>query len=142
MTTRQSSDSMARHYPVSIKGVAIVENKVVLLKNERDEWELPGGKLEAEEVPERCCEREILEETGLQSRVSTLLDCWVYRIFSVDVVIITYGCQVTSSSAALQLSNEHKELRLFARDGLQAIPIPQGYLRAIYRWFDTPKLER
>src|SRR6185369_13602359 len=30
-------------WPVSIKGVCLVGGKVVLLKNERDEWELPGG---------------------------------------------------------------------------------------------------
>jgi hypothetical protein len=33
-------------FPVSIKGVVIHANKVLLLKNTRDEWELPGGQLE------------------------------------------------------------------------------------------------
>jgi hypothetical protein len=31
-------------FPVSVKAV-IVQNGKVLLRNERDEWELPGGKL-------------------------------------------------------------------------------------------------
>lgn len=38
--------------PVSIKGVVLHEGAVLLLKNERDEWELPGGKLERGETPE------------------------------------------------------------------------------------------
>jgi ADP-ribose pyrophosphatase YjhB (NUDIX family) len=33
--------------PVSVKGVVLDEEKVILLENERGEWELPGGRLEA-----------------------------------------------------------------------------------------------
>ena len=33
------------HFPVSIKGVLVEAGRVVLLENERDEWELPGGRL-------------------------------------------------------------------------------------------------
>ena len=38
--------------------------KVLLLRNERDEWELPGGKLEVGEDPADCVVREITEESG------------------------------------------------------------------------------
>ena len=41
-------------FPVCVKGVVSVGGKVPLLKNEREEWELPGGKLETEESPEVC----------------------------------------------------------------------------------------
>jgi hypothetical protein len=33
-------------FPVSVKGVAVQYGRVLLLENERAEWELPGGKLE------------------------------------------------------------------------------------------------
>ena len=32
-------------FAVSIKGVVFIDDRVVLLKNEREEWELPGGRL-------------------------------------------------------------------------------------------------
>ena len=32
-------------FPVSVKGVVVRANRVLLLRNERDEWELPGGRL-------------------------------------------------------------------------------------------------
>ena len=32
-------------FPVSVKGVAVQNGRVLLLENERGEWELPGGKL-------------------------------------------------------------------------------------------------
>lgn len=34
-------------WPVSVKGVALdAHERVLLLRNERNEWELPGGRLE------------------------------------------------------------------------------------------------
>lgn len=33
-------------FPVSIKGVVVSDDRVLLLKNDRDEWELPGGRIE------------------------------------------------------------------------------------------------
>jgi 8-oxo-dGTP pyrophosphatase MutT (NUDIX family) len=41
-------------FPVSVKGAAVQGGKVLLLRNERDEWELPGGKLEVGEEPADC----------------------------------------------------------------------------------------
>ena len=37
-------------FPVSIKGVLYDGGKIVLLENERNEWELPGGRLEPGET--------------------------------------------------------------------------------------------
>ncbi|MEV7959069.1 NUDIX domain-containing protein [Streptomyces sp. NPDC088141] len=61
-------------WPVSVKGVAMDHrSRVVLLYNERNEWELAGGRLEigppagsnpADRSPEETLERELREETG------------------------------------------------------------------------------
>jgi hypothetical protein len=56
----------ARAFPVSVKGVTVQAGKVLLLENERDEWELPGGKLELGEDPADCVVREIGEVPGLE----------------------------------------------------------------------------
>src|SRR5579859_3599473 len=68
--------SAAHAFPVSVKGVAVQDGKVLLLENERNEWELPGGKLELGEDPPGCVVREIIEETGWQVSAGPLLDCW------------------------------------------------------------------
>lgn len=43
---------MAR-YGVSVKAVVVRNGRVALAFNERNEWELPGGRLEADESPKR-----------------------------------------------------------------------------------------
>ena len=85
-------------FPVSVKGVAVQGGKVLLLLNERDEWELPGGKLEVGEDSSDCVVREIGEESGWQVTAGPLLDCWQYEVRAgVYVVIVTYGCHVLST---------------------------------------------
>jgi 8-oxo-dGTP pyrophosphatase MutT (NUDIX family) len=83
---------------VSVKGVAVQAGRVLLLENERAEWELPGGKLELGEDPPECVVREISEETGWRVTAGPLLDCWQYHIREGrDVVVVTYGCHVLST---------------------------------------------
>src|SRR4029453_15101681 len=63
---RASGDGATVRFPVSVKGVVLRDDRVVLMSNPRGEWELPGGKLEPDETPERCVAREIAEELGLE----------------------------------------------------------------------------
>lgn len=55
--------------PISIKGIVFENGKVWLRKNERDEWELPGGKLEDGEQPKETIIRELKEELGFEVKV-------------------------------------------------------------------------
>ena len=123
-------------FPVSVKGVAVQGGKVLLLRNERDEWELPGGKLEVGEDPAGCVVREISEESGWQVTAGPLLDCWQYEVRAgVYVVIVTYGCHVLSTDRPV-VSGEHAEADLFAPDAVLRLVMPDGYKRSIAAWFD------
>jgi 8-oxo-dGTP pyrophosphatase MutT (NUDIX family) len=125
---------LAYRFPVSVKGVVMRNAQVVLLHNERDEWELPGGKLESDESPEQCVIREIHEELGLEVVALVLLDTWVYAITSqVRVLIVTYGC-VEMTLRDVVLSHEHKQLAWFPVPGLAALRMPEGYKRSVHDW--------
>jgi 8-oxo-dGTP pyrophosphatase MutT (NUDIX family) len=127
-------DNDARRFPVSVKGVVIRGGKVILLRNERDEWELPGGKLELSESPVQCLAREIAEELGLVSEPESILDSWVYTIVpGVYVLVITYGCLESSLNEAV-LSDEHKELRWFPLAEIDTLKVPEGYKASIRSW--------
>src|SRR6185437_2439796 len=109
-----AADGAGQLYPVSVKGVIIDSGRVALLKNERDEWELPGGKLELGEDPRSCVEREISEELGWAVRADPLLDCWQYEVKpGVTVLIVTYGCH-RMGGERLALSAEHSASKLCA----------------------------
>lgn len=129
-----SSAYQVHHFPVSVKGIVYYDGKFVLLKNERDEWELPGGKLELGETPETCVVREIEEELGLAAKIGPLLDAWVYHIFEGrDVLILTYGCLPTPFSQVTH-SPEHKEVGLFRPEEISALRMPEGYKKSIQAW--------
>ena len=134
--TRAPNDNRSHRFPVSVKGVVVIEDRVVLLRNEREEWELPGGKLDPGETPERCVIREIEEELGLVTRIGPILDSWVYRIRpGVEVLIVSYGCFL-DTPREIRLSHEHKAVARFARGDIDALPMPAGYKSTIHRWFD------
>ncbi|MFD7163603.1 NUDIX hydrolase [Streptomyces violascens] len=135
-------------WPVSVKGVTLdARGRVLLLKNEREEWELPGGRLEIgspdgaqapDESPEAAVEREIAEETGWTVTAGQLLDggTWIYEpIPGRRVLIVTYGCRNLTPDVTPVISHEHKELAVFAADEVQALNMPDGYKQSIATWF-------
>jgi 8-oxo-dGTP pyrophosphatase MutT (NUDIX family) len=132
--TNHSRDNDAYRFPVSVKGVVIRDGAVVLLENERDEWELPGGKLELSESPERCLAREIEEELQLAIKPDSLLDSWIYTIVpGIHVLILTYGCSETFQRQAV-LSHEHERLRWFPLAEVDSLRMPEGYKASIRCW--------
>jgi 8-oxo-dGTP pyrophosphatase MutT (NUDIX family) len=121
-------------FPVSIKGVLIDDDRVVLLENERQEWELPGGRLEAGEDPPVCLAREISEELSAQAQVGPILDCWLYEVSpGREVVIVTYGVRRVDESP-LRVSHEHKRIGMFRLDEIDSLPMPDGYRKSIRTW--------
>jgi len=132
-------DNDAFRFPVSVKGIVVRGDKVALLRNDRDEWELPGGKLELSESPERCLAREIAEELKLEVEPERIVGSWVYTIApDVHVLVLTYGCSESSPDEAV-LSDEHKELRWFSLGEIDKLKMPDGYKESIRAWSSRQK---
>ena len=135
MTPMSDAAPTTRAFPVSVKGVLVRDGRVLLLKNEREEWELPGGKLELGEEPQVCVAREITEETGLAVVAGPILDSWQYHIGEGrDVLIVTYGCHPDGTESP-RLSSEHKEIGFFTEAEVAGLNMPAGYKQSIRSWF-------
>ena len=127
-------------YPVSVKGVVVRAGRVLLLQNDRQEWELPGGRLELGETPPQCVAREITEETGWVVETGPILDSWMYFIDQVErnVFIVTYGCRLAAGQDDVDpvLSHEHKHVGLFTEAEVADLVMPAGYQASIAAWFE------
>ena len=118
-------------WPVSVKGVLSWDGRVVVLRNERDEWELPGGRLEVDDAsPQEALRREFFEELAIEVQVGELLDSWIYDVAGKRVLIVTY-LVTTSEPASLTHSDEHAAVASMTPAELEEQPIPLGYLRSI-----------
>src|SRR5260370_1246401 len=97
----RSAGESGMRFPVSVKGVLLEDDRVVLLLNERDEWESPGGRLERGENPVACLEREFAEELGAAIVADRVLDSWLYPLLpGKEVLIVTYAvCRVDRGSS-------------------------------------------
>lgn len=129
--------------PISVKGVLIHDGRVLLLLNERGEWDLPGGRPDPGEDHRTALVREVQEETGLVVEVCTALGDHLFEVLPGHFVrILAFACRVIGGSDVV-LSHEHLETRwvplaeLGAR--IRGHPLPTGYLGAIRQAIDQPR---
>ena len=121
----------------SVKGVLFVEGGVVLVRNPRDEWELPGGRAEPGETPESALIREFEEELAIRVNVVAHIDTYLFEVVpNRNVRIVTYGCTLAGAFAP-RISEEHSEYRICPVGELAALPLPAGYRRSIERWWSA-----
>ena len=122
-------------YPTSIKGVVLHQGRVLLLLNERDEWDLPGGRPDAGEDHRAALVREVREETGLAVEVGALVDEHLFEVLPQRFVrILAYACTL-EAEGTIALSPEHREacwVELTALgERVAGRLLPAGYLGAI-----------
>ncbi|MDR7380951.1 NUDIX hydrolase [Promicromonospora iranensis] len=117
--------------PVSLKAVISWNGRLPLLRNERDEWELPGGKLDPGEEPAVGLAREIREELAWDATVGEPFHTWVYRVFPHRHVLVVTFLATYDGDVVPVYSHEHKELVLVTPDEAGALDMPEGYKAAI-----------
>lgn len=114
--------------PTSLKGVVLAGGRALLCRNDRGDWELPGGRPDdVDSSPEATVAREIFEETGLRVDVGERLGAGVVQVPEGQVAVVGYLATVIGAASDLVRSDEHEEVRYFE---LRSLP---AELPAIYR---------
>jgi 8-oxo-dGTP diphosphatase len=134
-------DSMSAP-PISVKGVLVHQGRVLLLLNERDEWDLPGGRPDPGEDHRTALKREVQEEAGLAVEVGAALSDYLFEVLPGRFVrILPFVCHLIGGSDAV-LSHEHLETRWLpladVGERIHGHPLPAGYLGAIRQVIDQP----
>jgi 8-oxo-dGTP pyrophosphatase MutT (NUDIX family) len=129
----RSNESM--NHPLSVKGVLIHDGRVLLLLNERGEWDLPGGRPDPGEDHRTALKREVKEETGLDAEVAAALEEYLFEVLPGRFVqIVPFVCRLRRSINVV-LSHEHLEVRWVRLaelgETIAGHPLPAGYLGAI-----------
>ncbi|MBI4600203.1 NUDIX hydrolase [Candidatus Uhrbacteria bacterium] len=124
--------------PISVKGIVFESGKVWLRKNERGEWELPGGKLDEGEQPEETVVREMKEELGFATEVRGIIQAHLYRIArSLDeehgVLVVIYLCKLISKTGEFELNGEagSAQFKAFDVSEIDGLNMPEFYKQAI-----------
>lgn len=120
-------------WAVSAKAVVLRDGAVLLGRNDRGEWELPGGRVERGEQPEEAVVREVAEETGLEVAPTALLGVRVMEVLPRrEVLIVGYAC-AERRERSLRTSDEHAEVRWHPLGELDGIALPAVYRDLIAR---------
>ncbi len=71
-------------------------------------WEFPGGKVEANETPEECIQRELYEEFGIKTKAQEFLAESIYEYSTGSIRLLAYAVEVISGTVTLSVHDEYK----------------------------------
>lgn len=121
-------------FSVSVKGVLGYNHQYLLRKNQRKEYELLGGRLEASDVSiQHRLRVEFLEESQIMITDIKPREPWLYICGINNIIIIPYTCKVYKNEIPKDMNDlDGGELQWFYADDLNVISLPQGYRDTIF----------
>ncbi|OGL30462.1 hypothetical protein A3F37_01145 [Candidatus Saccharibacteria bacterium RIFCSPHIGHO2_12_FULL_41_12] len=120
--------------PISVKCIVFEDNRVWLRRNERNEWELPGGKLDEGEQPKETAQREALEEIGVEVATKNIIGAKLYTISKSSdedrgVFVMAYHCKFIRRVGEVEHIGEAgpAEFQAFSIDEIDELNMPDFY---------------
>jgi len=78
-------------------------------------WELPGGKLEPNETPEECLQRELREELGIETAIGDWVASSDYEYSHMKIRLMVYRVRHVSGAITVR---DHEAIAWVSRDEL------------------------
>lgn len=88
--------------------IIIRDNKILLARRKEGErlagyWEFPGGKIEKDETPQTCLERELYEELGVRARAGEVIAESEYHYDHGSIKLLAIRAELLDDNLALQV---------------------------------------
>lgn len=122
-------------YP-ALKAVIVKRGKILVLKRSSKEdcsketWDIPGGKIEFGEIPEKALKREIKEEAGVDVEILTPLRIWsFFKNKRTQVFGVTILCKYKKGK--VKLSEEHTAYKWIKPEEIENLDTHEGIRRDI-----------
>jgi len=115
-------DSISEMFPVSVKSILIDDQRVLLIKNERDEWDLPGGKIEKNDNVIETLIKEVKEELNIIIDNYNILQAEKYLFRKQEIIVVTYFSEITNEDPII-LSFENIDYQFFSYDKLNELKL-------------------
>ena len=134
---------------VDVRGAIFQDDQILLVKERSDgRWTLPGGWADIGDSPSNAVEREIVEESGYQAKVTKLLAVYdrshprhghppmlhyVYKLF--------FQCQIIGGAA--QTSLETEDVQFFGEQDipeLSSTRVTASQISRLFQHYRTPNL--
>ena len=115
-------DSISDRFPISVKSLIFDNKRFLLLKNERDEWDLPGGKIEKNESIIETLVREVKEESNVRIDNYRIFLANKYIFREQEIIVVVYFSKITNDDP-ISLSFENLEYDFFSYDKIHQLKL-------------------
>jgi ADP-ribose pyrophosphatase YjhB (NUDIX family) len=123
------------------KAIIVKGNQVLITREENDLWELPGGRLHLNEVPEEGLQREIREELGAEVQIGAIIYIEQYiktRIKEPNLLLAYVATLQDESKPLIFQDKEIAEAKWITKDQLFDQKMYENCLNALKKYFGIP----